>query len=624
MGVPLTSSGPEAGSTIERATVLVDLALAAAKAYGRDDFAERLTTARERLCSTSVTVLVVGEFKQGKSSLVNALLDAAACPVDDDIATSTPTVLRWAEQPEAFVTRVVDEPAEEGQPEEAREPIAVEDIALWASETGNPGNGKRVRVVEIGIPHPLLAPGLVIVDTPGVGGLGSRHGAVTAAALPMADALLFVSDASQELSAPELEFLSEAHTVCPNVVMLLTKVDLYARWQEIGEIDRQRLEAAALPVGVVPVSSTLHLWALRSGDAALDAESGFPTLERFLRDEVVDGSHELSVRGAVHHVLTMTAQLEQTFRGEHEALCDPERAAELVRDLETARTRTDALRSQASRWVHTLNDGFADLNADLDHDLRRVVRDIQREADETIDTHDPAAMWDEFEPWLYRRVGADMAHRYLQVAGDIEDLAVLVAQHFAEAEGGEMVGIELGDPRAVLDALEGTAAVELAAPPSAMTRGLTALRGAYSGSLMFSSLGSMAGLALVSPVTMGIGILMGRKALRDERERALAQRRQQAKQSVRRYLDEVQFAVGKDARRALRLAQRSLRDGFAARAEELQRTCAEAVAHAQRAAQGNEQDRARRARDIEAELQRIAALNARAAALLPEPAGGLA
>ena len=73
--------------------------------------------------------------------------------------------------------------------------------------------------VEIGVPRPLLADGLVLVDTPGVGGLGSVHGAITSAALPMADGVLFVSDASQEFSEPEMTFLKQARVDVPERVL---------------------------------------------------------------------------------------------------------------------------------------------------------------------------------------------------------------------------------------------------------------------------------------------------------------------------------------------------------------------------------------------------------------------
>jgi len=76
------------------AVALVDLALKATSAYGRPDLGRRLQATRSRLADPNVRVLIVGEFKQGKSQLVNALVNAPVCPVDDDIATAVPTVVR--------------------------------------------------------------------------------------------------------------------------------------------------------------------------------------------------------------------------------------------------------------------------------------------------------------------------------------------------------------------------------------------------------------------------------------------------------------------------------------------------------------------------------------------------
>ena len=56
--------------------------------------------------------------------------------------------------------------------------------------------------------------------------------------------MLFVSDASQEYTAPELEFLKQATAVCPNVLCVLSKTDLYPEWARIAELDREHLAAA--------------------------------------------------------------------------------------------------------------------------------------------------------------------------------------------------------------------------------------------------------------------------------------------------------------------------------------------------------------------------------------------
>ena len=67
---------------------------------------------------------------------------------------------------------------------------------------------------------------------------------------------------------------------------------------------------------------------------------------------------------------------------------------------------------------------------------------------------------------------------------------------------------------------------------------------------------------MLAPFTLPIGLLMGRKAMREDKERRLSMRRQEAKQALRRYIDEAQFAVGKDQRDTLRRVQRELRDRF--------------------------------------------------------------
>ena len=85
----------------------------------------------------------------------------------------------------------------------------------------------QVEQVEVVLPHPILERGITLIDTPGIGGLNAAHAAATLAFLPIADALVFVSDASAELTGPELEFLRSAVDAGPLIVVALTKVDIY-------------------------------------------------------------------------------------------------------------------------------------------------------------------------------------------------------------------------------------------------------------------------------------------------------------------------------------------------------------------------------------------------------------
>ena len=179
--------------------------------------------------------------RQGKSSLVNSLLNAPVCPVDDDVATSVPTVVRYAEQPYAGLVRPQPDPGSgsaSGAPTPELEPIDVAQLPVYASEFGNPGNELGLLAVEVGLPRSLLAKGIIFVDTPGVGGLGSAHTAATVAALPTADIVLFVSDASQELTRTEFDFLRAAVGNGATCGFVVTKTDFYPDWQRIVELDR--------------------------------------------------------------------------------------------------------------------------------------------------------------------------------------------------------------------------------------------------------------------------------------------------------------------------------------------------------------------------------------------------
>jgi hypothetical protein len=260
-----------ADKLVNPALATVDLALQATAAYQRPDLTARLLQTRQRLVDPATRVLVIGEFKQGKSLLVNALVNAPICPVDDGIATAVPTAVRYSETP---VVTLVHE-GDEGDETPVNISVPIEQLAEYVSEAGNPGNRRGLQYVEVGIPRQLLQAGLVLVDTPGVGGLGSVYGASTMAALPTADAVVLVSDAAQEYTAPELEFLRAAVRLCPNVVCVLTKIDFYPDWRRIAERNAQNLREAGIEAELFPVSSTLRLHAVRSEDRVLNAESGF-------------------------------------------------------------------------------------------------------------------------------------------------------------------------------------------------------------------------------------------------------------------------------------------------------------------------------------------------------------
>lgn len=599
------STRQEASPALKQAEQLVELGMRACDAYDRYDLRERLVATRRTLDDPGIYVVVVGDFKQGKSSLVNALLGTNVCPVDDDIATAIPTYIRYGPQPQAELLYDTDPPE--------REPLELERLREKVVESGAAdADGKKPAGVMVQLPRTMLSSGLVIVDTPGVGGLSSTYAAASLAAVSMADAVLFVTDAAQELTRVEVDYLRRVREMCDTAVCVVTKTDFYPAWRKIVDLNRQHLEEVP-DTAVLPVSSALRTRAVRAEDTEMNAESGFPDLVSFVTGRVAGGAASRLAASAAADVVAVCNQIQSQFAAERSVLADPAKSAQVMEELSAAKRRVEELRSSAAKWSQTLNDGVADLNSDIEHDLRGRIRRLTDEADDLIDEFDPADSWNEIESWLESAVADEVVENYTVLRTRADELSERVWRHFQEASGQVLDQLAVYNPSDLVPRAEVEHKLDLE-KMSVRKQAMTALKGSYMGILMFTMLGSMAGLTL-GPIAVGIGLAMGLGGLRTEKKRQLTQRRSQAKNGVRRYCDEVHFRVGKDSRDTLRRIQRQLRDHYSARAEELNRSTAQSLQAASDAANRTKAEREKRIADIDAELARLRELRQRAEAV---------
>ena len=611
-----TTVRPATKTLSDDLTSMLHLTRQATVAYGRPDLAEIIDRATERHTERDLSVLVVGEFKQGKSTLVNALLNAPVCAVADDVATVVPTIVRHGA---AVSARVVyqpepdganrERPTRDGHDDLRREDVSLAEAIRLGSEDGNPGNRSAVQAIELSVPRRLLESGLQIVDTPAVGGLDSTHGAATMAALSLAEVVLFVSDASQPLTAPEMDFLRVAVERCPNVVIVISKIDIHPAWRRVADLNREHLADAGLDIEVIAVSSVLRQRATAENSPLLNEESGYTRLVPLLRDAAEGDAARLAARSTLSDIVMVIDQIATSFESERAVLEDPEALNAMVADLERARQRASRLRSQSAKWFQTLNDGAQDLTADLDHDLRVRVRGVLDEVDEALGDNDPSTMWEGFEHWLHTRAAYEVSAHHYKLATDSDALGRRVAAHFADDEA--QLGVSLRLPTPTVRARRIAGELDLAKSKK-VDSALAAMRGSYGGLLMFGMMGQMLGLALLNPLTIVVGVGLGRRALKEEKARKLAQRQQQAKNAVRKYLDEVNIEASKVSRDTVRQVHRDLRDEFSGRAEALQTTIQESIHTAERSTKQAATERAQRLNDVGAELERITGLRTRA------------
>jgi hypothetical protein len=593
-----------------------------AASTGRSDLAERLEQTSARLNDPGVRVVVVGEFKQGKSKLINALVNAPACPVDDDIATSVPMTVGYADEPSAWVLMQSDA-AQSGSSRRPaprsveRQEIPLGDLAQFVSEHGNPANERNLVSAEVLLPRDILRGGLKLVDSPGVGGLDSSNALATLSALSTAHAVLLVSDASQEYTEPEVQFLKHAMRISPNVAAVLAKTDLYPQWRQVESIDRAHLD----DVGDVPifsVSSDLRLLAAEMQDRELNDESGFPALVAHLRREVLGRAEVIHERSAVHDLHSVVEQLAMSLRTELNALQNPQDTPRMIAELENAKARADEFRGRSARWQVTLTDGVTDLIADMEHDLRDRLRTVQREAEQAIDGGDPGPIWDQISEWIDQRATAAVTETFVWTDERSRWLSEEVADLFSEGESA-IPAIDVGSTEGVLDPVEPISGLD-SGRMGAGEKIYIGVRGSYGGVLMVGLATGLIGMALINPLSLLAGILVGRRAYREDMHARLARRQQEAKLLVRRYIDEVIFQVGKQLKDRLRLVQRTARDHFGSMAEELHRSLSEALTSAKAAAGSFTATRDERVIALQEKLVRLDSIRDAIPELPPAPA----
>jgi len=572
----------------------------------RPDLAQRATAAAARLKRPSTVVCVVGEFKQGKSSLVNGLLGRTICPVDDDLATSAITLVRYGDEATASVRRRGDDGTATSQS------VPVEELTDWVSEIGNPKNAKQVERVEITVPSPLLKQGLVVVDTPGMGGLGAGHAAATLAFLPFADGLIFVSDASAELSAPEVVFLRRATELCPTVMFALTKIDLYPQWQRIAELDRGHLDRQGLRIPTVAVSSVIRTEALARKDKELNDRSRFPVLVKELGDKVVAPAKAGAATRSASEARSIALMVRSGLEAEKSVIGDPAATKAALERLEAAKQRLEHLRGPGARWSTIVGDRTADVSNNVMFDFRGGMRQISRNMDEVIEELNKGDAWDD----MVHDLQADVADEVTRAFVALEEGRIAIRDEVVNTLGEENLQVDLGPGSGVdwFDVSDLWQGKSLEASSSgkkkAFSQGLTGVKGAQGGIMMFGMMGQFlpaaaGALIATNPVLLGIGALFGTMGLSEDRKRKVQMRRQTARGQVRQFLDDVQFEVNNQLTAVIRDIQRELRDEFTARLGELQRTYTDAAKSAQEDAQRSQAERTQRGGELD---QSIAAL----------------
>lgn len=570
----------------------------------------------------ATTVVVAGEVKRGKSSLVNALVGSELLPVDVDVATAVPIALSRSDDPRITVTRFRD-----GE-------TRTENIDESSFATAATGQAPFEDAISITLEAPVVPPGIVLVDTPGVGGLSPGHRDLTMSTIGSADALIVVLSAVEPPTRAELDFLAEATDRIDRIMLVASRSDLHPsdrndqlveelrahlhRWADTAppDGDAELHQARAVRLGhladrpIVLTSAHLARQARRRAErgqddraAELRTRSGVGNLARQIGEW---GQRRAQIRHA-----NLVRLIDSVLAGADDQLRRQLRASEgdlsVADELRETLTRLEAVSGEQARWRSQLGVAIQRLQTEAGRTITRHLNGLRTRYTEVIEERaaDPGT---DLVAELERSVQAAWIDLVDQLNGDfareVEDLAS---------------SVDMDDLGIVLGGLDSPASLALSQRSadedgSALEHTLPVLGQSF----MFGNLVNVgAGLAGVATgglglVAYGIGAAVAMPLNRLRRER---QQQRRAAVDLERSLNEALFGhegVARELNAALGLrlieARVELERTIEARLADRRRSVETQKKELEEAAKREARDRQRLRAEVSASLGQVADL----------------
>ncbi|MCL6590898.1 MAG: dynamin family protein [Firmicutes bacterium] len=363
----------------KRALTLFDTALSIARQLNKKEIETELLKSLQKLNSDQLSVVIAGECKRGKSSLVNNLLEEKVCPVNAAVTTCLVSTIRYGEHEKITVYT-----QQENGAVNTKE-ITRQEIVNYATQQQNPDNQKNVTRLDIQIPNSHLADGLVFVDTPGIGGLNVNHSYATFTFIPNADTVLYVCDATSPLSQNELEYIKRVADKCKNLIFVITRKDLVPDLR--GVIAENRTKLATTfgrepgTITIVAISNLAKENYLAEKDPEDIRDSNFEELENvlwnFLQRErgriILSRALGVQKQAVSEMAMPLTHEL-QTFYQQDQAEAERQK-----NELQAQHNRRTDLLSGRVEWQSLLSKEIGIIKINTQHDLRSGFTSIDNE-----------------------------------------------------------------------------------------------------------------------------------------------------------------------------------------------------------------------------------------------------
>lgn len=290
-----------------------------------EGFVKKLLQSREKLAHHRFSVGILGEFKRGKSTVINALLGKEIMPADILPATATMNRVTYDLQPHAELLMM----------DGSSKQIPVEELRYYVTKLTDSCEAAAAQVEEAVVYYPcqFCRNGVDIVDTPGLND-DERMTRITEEVIPKLDTIIMVLTYDSPLSMSEAEFIRNKILTSDisRLVFLVNKMDCIRRAKDrerVLEEIRSKIQRAVSDktaelygedsqeyrtaqqklanVKVYPYSALNALDGKLEGDEELIASSGTVEFEAMLARMLTEERGALEL-GAPLNLLLNTAQ----------------------------------------------------------------------------------------------------------------------------------------------------------------------------------------------------------------------------------------------------------------------------------------------------------------------------
>jgi tRNA U34 5-carboxymethylaminomethyl modifying GTPase MnmE/TrmE len=279
----------------------------------RAETAKSLSGIKAKLQEEAFNLVILGQFKRGKSTLINALLGETILPTAIVPLTSVVTILRYGPDLRVEIQYL----------DERRQDVSLSDLPAFITERENPQNTKGVKEVTVYYPSKYLKDGVRIIDTPGAGSVYSHNTEVAYSFLPHVDAAVFVVSADPPISKSEHQFLKDMRAYVDKFFFILNKID------QVNEHDRREaLEFTLqileddLGVGKVKIYPLTARWALdgkKTCDNDLLKRSLLPDFEKELQSFFIHEKGKVFLKSIINSLMKFASDETISFQIEQEA-----------------------------------------------------------------------------------------------------------------------------------------------------------------------------------------------------------------------------------------------------------------------------------------------------------------